>query len=530
MATGNILREFLVAIGFAVDEQEYRNLEGRLKNTNERLAELGKGAAVAAAAISAAFLKTANDMQQLFFASRGADTTVNALMGLRFAADQIGIGADKAAGLVQNLASSIRSNPALGIWFKQLGLTQVSDNVQNLNNLINRLAQLSAQGPLQHALAARIAEQFGIDEQTLHMLERFLPQYIQYQKVLADKAALGGVNPDQQAAQFNQFMQDVGTLWATIKLIGISGFAELIPFAERLVHLLQTGADFLLAMNKSTHGLSSAFASIVATLATAFGGFAALKGLLGFIGLGGGSAAAEAGGAAAAGGAGLLSAPVIIGIVAVVAAIALAWLGWHYRDKLESGAKSASSSLGDLIKRFEGKSLQVYKDITGKPTVGFGHLVKPGEDFSGGISNQQALELLGKDTSEAAAAVRSMVTRSLNQNQLDALTDFVFNVGPEKFKNSTLLKDVNAGDFAGADNEFAKWNKARVNGVLVPNAGLSARREQERELFDKPVTIQQETNITIHGSGDAKEAGKAVADEQTTVNGNLLRDMQGAVK
>ena len=48
---------------------------------------------------------------------------------------------------------------------------------------------------------------------------------------------------------------------------------------------------------------------------------------------------------------------------------------------------------------------------------------------------------------------------------------------------STLLRKVNAGDFAGAAEQFLVWDKARVNGVLQPLAGLTRRRRAERALF-----------------------------------------------
>jgi lysozyme len=47
------------------------------------------------------------------------------------------------------------------------------------------------------------------------------------------------------------------------------------------------------------------------------------------------------------------------------------------------------------------------------------------------------------------------------------------------------LKLLNAGDYKGAANEFDKWNKARVNGVLTVISGLTARRGRERALFLK---------------------------------------------
>ena len=59
----------------------------------------------------------------------------------------------------------------------------------------------------------------------------------------------------------------------------------------------------------------------------------------------------------------------------------------------------------------------------------------------------------------------------------------VFNIGAGNLAASTLLRKVNAGDFAGAAEQFLVWDKARVNGVLQPLPGLTRRRRAERALF-----------------------------------------------
>jgi len=77
-------------------------------------------------------------------------------------------------------------------------------------------------------------------------------------------------------------------------------------------------------------------------------------------------------------------------------------------------------------------------------------------------------------------SIQQVVTSDINQNQLDALGDFVYNLGIGNFKSSTLLKKVNtdSSDATIAD-EFAKWNKA---GGKVMN-GLTIRRQKESDLY-----------------------------------------------
>lgn len=75
--------------------------------------------------------------------------------------------------------------------------------------------------------------------------------------------------------------------------------------------------------------------------------------------------------------------------------------------------------------------------------------------------------------------VLKVVRVKLTQGQFDALVSFTYNLGARSLSTSTLLRKLNAGDYAGAADEFLRWNKA---GGKVLN-GLTRRREAERALF-----------------------------------------------
>lgn len=138
----------------------------------------------------------------------------------------------------------------------------------------------------------------------------------------------------------------------------------------------------------------------------------------------------------------------------------------------------------DLIKEFEGCVLKVYKDSAGLPTIGIGHLIKPGEKFTT-LTQKQAEDLLKKDLKQFVDAVNKLVQVDINQDQFDALVAFCFNVGAGALGSSTLLKRLNAKLYDQAADQFLVWNKAKVNGVSTVIKGLSRRRQAERALFLK---------------------------------------------
>lgn len=135
----------------------------------------------------------------------------------------------------------------------------------------------------------------------------------------------------------------------------------------------------------------------------------------------------------------------------------------------------------ELIKEFEGFRSETYDDIGGKPTVGYGHLVRSDDSF-GSLTETQATALLCEDLLVAEACIEDCVDVPLTQNQFDALCSFVFNLGCLKLRGSTLLRHLNNGAYDLAANEFQKWCRVGQNQV----DGLLRRRIAERLLFETP--------------------------------------------
>lgn len=135
-----------------------------------------------------------------------------------------------------------------------------------------------------------------------------------------------------------------------------------------------------------------------------------------------------------------------------------------------------------LIKQFEGCKLTAYQDSVGVWTIGYGW-TQPvdGKPIRAGMTIKQetAERLLKTGLVSYESDVSRLVKVGLNQGQFDALVSFTYNLGARSLSTSTLLRKLNSGDYAGAADEFLRWNKA---GGKVLN-GLTRRREAERALF-----------------------------------------------
>jgi lysozyme len=137
----------------------------------------------------------------------------------------------------------------------------------------------------------------------------------------------------------------------------------------------------------------------------------------------------------------------------------------------------------ELIKSFEGLRLEPYFCSAGVLTVGYGHT---GKDVKAGerISLLEAEKLLEADLKRFEAGVTILIGDApTTSNQFSALVSFAFNLGLRSLEKSTLLKRHKAGDIKGASEQFLAWNKARVNGQLIPLKGLTRRRCAEARLY-----------------------------------------------
>jgi lysozyme len=130
------------------------------------------------------------------------------------------------------------------------------------------------------------------------------------------------------------------------------------------------------------------------------------------------------------------------------------------------------------LKGFEGLRLDAYLDGGGVPTIGYGHThgVKMGTTITPAEAERFLMEDLGYTEAGVDALTRDVPT---TDNQFAAMVCLAFNIGLERFRNSTVLKRHKLGNKIGAANAFLLWKYD--NGK--PVEGLMRRREQERKLY-----------------------------------------------
>ncbi|MDP3494474.1 MAG: glycoside hydrolase family protein [Hyphomonadaceae bacterium] len=135
----------------------------------------------------------------------------------------------------------------------------------------------------------------------------------------------------------------------------------------------------------------------------------------------------------------------------------------------------------ELIKSFEGFRETATRLPDGRWTIGYGHVRTAREGLT--ISQKDAEDLLTYDLKPVEDAVASNIFAPLMQNQFDALVSLAFNISPGQFRDSDILRNLNAGDYLAAANGFDLWRKARLHGRVMVVDALVRRRAAEKELF-----------------------------------------------
>jgi GH24 family phage-related lysozyme (muramidase) len=117
----------------------------------------------------------------------------------------------------------------------------------------------------------------------------------------------------------------------------------------------------------------------------------------------------------------------------------------------------------------------------GKLTIGYGHVILPGEDYSKGITETKANEIFKKDLAPFEKAVNQMLKEPQSQSQFDALVIFAFNAGSAGLQGSTLMKNINSKKDVTLGN-FTAWNRGGDGKVME---GLTIRRTDEFNIYSK---------------------------------------------
>ena len=196
MADSNVIKEFLVLIGYKSDEAALVKLKNGIAAATKTIVELGTVITATALAVEAGVAKFAENLEDLYFATVRTGSSASSLRAFDRAAQDFGASAGSATQAAESMARWMRNNPAAGGimqgWWAQAGesaydaqghLKGASDQLLALGHLMQ---QNTAQGKgFQNEPLANVFG--GMDQNLMLAIQdpRFRSEYKKFQDELA---------------------------------------------------------------------------------------------------------------------------------------------------------------------------------------------------------------------------------------------------------------------------------------------------------------------------------------------------------
>jgi len=192
--TSEVLQEYLVKLGFKVDQGDYKKFTDSLGTVGKRVLRVGLAVAGLATGMEAAAAAFAYSMRKVYFDSQLANSSVKNLQSLSYAGQQVGISAESMGGAIHNMAQQLRLNPGLRGVIESFGVKVEGRDVSDVMT-----DYVKALGSMPEFQAAQFAGMFGMDPDTYHQFRNNADAIIAKQKEMKDVYKSLGTDMEEAA-------------------------------------------------------------------------------------------------------------------------------------------------------------------------------------------------------------------------------------------------------------------------------------------------------------------------------------------
>lgn len=238
--TTNILSEYLVRLGFKIDQPQAAKFDKALRTADLSAARLGKTLLGVAARAQAMVTTFSFSMEKLYYASQRAGTTVGNLQALDYAGRGIGLEAGAMARSVEGLARAMRSNPGVQALLENLGVpVQGRDMSDVALDMVQALSKMPAYN------AERYGQLFGQDPDTLNVMMRNLDVLRSMAAERKQMAENANVDADRAARSAKQYAAQLREIYELVGLLKDAAAVGLLPLFDRMAERLKTNLRIL---------------------------------------------------------------------------------------------------------------------------------------------------------------------------------------------------------------------------------------------------------------------------------------------
>lgn len=238
------LREYLIALGFHVDENGWKGFNAKIQQSGKNVAALGAQTVATAAEIGVAVEKVAKHYEELYYVSQRTGQSAAFLKSNEFGMRQIGLSADQARSAVEGMAASMRLNPGITDLAKRWGVTTPVDVVDKLKS-----------SGTQYFVAQRMAEQlFGIDERTFQHMWNNMEKLKREQETSRQRMLNAGLDPKKLSDDSTAFMTQLRGLGEELSILEDKTISVIIGPATTVVTFMKDAVHEINRMNAALGG------------------------------------------------------------------------------------------------------------------------------------------------------------------------------------------------------------------------------------------------------------------------------------
>jgi len=207
----DVIKEFLVGLGFAVDDQQQRKFSGAISAAEKNVAAMAAAATAAGAAVVAAVEKFARSGDRIYWMGQRAGASASGIENMAYAASQLGSSAEAAYGSIESFGRFLQSAPGA----KQF-VERWTGPFENAEDALVKFGRAMKDKPAYFRNA--VASQLGLDYNFAQSL--FSGEFEKQIEDRKKRAASLNFDEDQFAKDANSFMTSWRKLWSELELVG----------------------------------------------------------------------------------------------------------------------------------------------------------------------------------------------------------------------------------------------------------------------------------------------------------------------
>ncbi len=238
--TSEVLQEYLVKLGFKVDQGELKKFQDSLGLVGKRVMGVGLAVAGVVAGVEAAAAAFAYSMRKVYFDSQLAQSSVKNLQSLEYAGKQVGISAESMGSAIHSMAQAFRLNPGMKGLVESFGIKvegrDVSDVMTDYVRALNQMPEFQA---------TQFAGMFGMDPDTYHMMREHMGELIAKQQQMKQTYQDLGVDMDKAAKESKDYADSLDNLKMHFGALETTVLSKTLPAFKTFSAVLNVALDDL---------------------------------------------------------------------------------------------------------------------------------------------------------------------------------------------------------------------------------------------------------------------------------------------